>query len=82
MAVYGPTLEREEASCLRCDYTEMPRILYLCIGTRCGIRQPRSREPITRNGSREMRVRTTGPIFFLPLRLRRSFVHSLLEFPG
>lgn len=29
-----------------------------------------------------VRGRTTGPIFFLPLRLRHSFVHSLLEFPS
>lgn len=66
----------------RAAITEMTCVLYLCIGTRCGIQESRSREPITRNGSRERErekdTRASGPIFSLLKLPRRSFVRSPL----
>lgn len=67
----------------RAAITEMTCVLYLCIGTRCGIQESRSREPITRNGSRERErekelLERAVLYFSLLKRPRHSFVRSPL----
>jgi len=57
-----PILVRGENIVPRCDYGNASRALYLCIGIRRGIRESRSRGPITRNGPR-WRKRNARAVF-------------------